>query len=66
VGLYVSVFNAAPWQRLLRELQNRLANEGFERIYLQTGRTAPARIFYESTGFRDLGLVSLGKRVEVG
>ena len=51
--------------RLLRALEEHLASDGFERIYLQTGQSAPARVFYESAGFRDLKLVSLGKRVEV-
>jgi GNAT superfamily N-acetyltransferase len=49
---------------LMQSIERRLASEGFERIYLQTGQTAPARAFYESAGFGDLGLVALGKRIE--
>ena len=60
-----SVRRKGVGSRLLRGLEERLAGDGFERVYLQTGRTGPARSFYESAGFRDLNLVSLGKRVEV-
>lgn len=51
-------------RELMRRLEKRLAEAGFSRVYLETGRSAPARGFYEAQGYADLGLVCLSKRLE--
>jgi aminoglycoside 6'-N-acetyltransferase I len=48
---------------LLSSFEQKLIQAGFERVFLETGMSMPARQFYEKLGYKDLGLVSLGKRI---
>lgn len=47
---------------LLKEFERHLVQQGRSAIFLQTGAAVPARRFYEACGFRDRGLIVLGKR----
>lgn len=47
--------------KLLSKFENVLALEGYERVFLETGETAPARMFYESQGYIRIKLTSLAK-----
>ena len=47
--------------RLLHEFELQLFSEGFQNIFLETGKEAPARLFYEKLGYKNLSLVSLSK-----
>jgi aminoglycoside 6'-N-acetyltransferase I len=49
---------------LLAELEKQSKAKGRVAIFLQTGANVPARKFYEACGFRDLGLIIMGKRYE--
>jgi ribosomal protein S18 acetylase RimI-like enzyme len=51
-------------RRLIDELENRLAGRGVHRVFLETGESAPARRFYEASGYRNFRLVSLAKSIE--
>ena len=47
--------------RLLHEFELQLFSEGFQNIFLETGKEPPARLFYEKLGYKKLSLVSLSK-----
>ena len=47
---------------LLSELEKQTREKGYTAIFLQTGASVPARKFYEVCGFRDHGLIIMGKR----
>ncbi|WP_370681848.1 GNAT family N-acetyltransferase [Comamonas sp. GB3 AK4-5] len=49
---------------LLAELESRLAEMGYTHVHLTTGQAVPARHFYQRHGYRDLPLLSLGKRLQ--
>lgn len=49
---------------LLAELEKQSKVRGQMAIFLQTGANVPARKFYEACGFRDRGLIIMGKRYE--
>ena len=49
---------------LLAELEKQSKAKGQVAIFLQTGANVPARKFYEACGFRDRGLIIMGKRYE--
>ena len=49
---------------VLQELESRLAKQGVRRIFLESGATAPARRFYEMSGYKMISLVSLAKLIE--
>jgi ribosomal protein S18 acetylase RimI-like enzyme len=42
-------------------LEKALISHNIQRIYLQTGETAPAKLFYEKLGFNKISLVSMPK-----
>ena len=48
--------------RLLQAFEARLRDRGYGQIYLETGQSAPSRLFYERHGYEDIGYVSLAKR----
>ena len=50
--------------KLLSELEQRLIGQGIGRVFLETGKSTPARNFYEKQGYRQLSLVSLSKAIE--
>lgn len=47
--------------QLLQAFEARLRERGYGQIYLETGRSAPSRLFYERHGYEDIGYVSLAK-----
>lgn len=49
---------------LLASLECALSSQAYERIYLETGIAAPARGFYEASGYSDIHLVSLSRRIK--
>ena len=49
---------------VLSELEVRLRNRDVDRIFLETGQSAPARKFYEASGYKQNSLVSLAKKIE--
>ncbi len=59
----------SDWQRrglgreLMTAFESQLSREGFRSVELQTGEKTPARSFYESHGYRQMGLVSLHKKL---
>jgi aminoglycoside 6'-N-acetyltransferase I len=46
---------------LMQGLEDSLLAEGFTGVYLQTGRSAPAKDFYQSLGYSEMPIVSLRK-----
>jgi aminoglycoside 6'-N-acetyltransferase I len=47
---------------LMKGFEDLLLTEGFTGIYLQTGRSAPAKDFYQDLGYSEMPIVSLRKR----
>ena len=79
VSLYVAVFNQPSWNemcvapdlqrqsigtKLLMSFEQELIIAGFERIFLETGASAPARSFYEKLGYSSSGLVALKRNLQ--
>ena len=50
--------------KLITELEQRLHLQGIDRVFLETGQSAPARTFYEQHGYKQLALVSLAKTID--
>jgi aminoglycoside 6'-N-acetyltransferase I len=49
---------------LLSELERQTRGKGHTAMFLQTGAKVPARKFYDACGYRDHGLVIMGKRYD--
>jgi len=50
---------------LLSSLERDLARDKFDRVYLETRASSPSLEFYEACGYRNIGLISLSKRINV-
>lgn len=50
--------------KLLAEFEGQLVLAGNSGVFLETGQSAPAKQFYECNGYRNLSLVSMGKRFQ--
>ena len=49
---------------LLSAFERELSRQGYKRVFLETGESAPARMFYEKHGYSRIKLATLAKSIE--
>ena len=50
--------------KLLSAFELELSRQGYKRVFLETGESAPARMFYEKHGYSRIKLATLAKSIE--